>query len=100
MKFSLNLVSSLILSLFFKYFMIMSNIARPGSKSFMVQVNDLIRRQNLGIIFLMKPRIGGACADKVVKEIILDGSNKIEAQGFASRIWMLWSTSNYQVTIL
>ena len=49
---------------------------------------------------MVEPKISGARADTLSKKIILDGSYRIDAQGFAKEIWLFWNKSNFLVKVL
>ncbi|CAI9114900.1 OLC1v1015718C1 [Oldenlandia corymbosa var. corymbosa] len=61
-----------------------------GSKEFHRAFSDTISQYKPDVMAVLEPRIGGKRADDVVKISGFDRSFRIEAQGFAGGIWILW----------
>ena len=43
------------------------------------------------IFVVFEPRISGIKADKVIRKLSYHNSHRVEADGFAGGIWVLWS---------
>ena len=63
------------------------NCRGAGGKSFVAQVNDLIRRHNLGILVIVEPRISGLRADVISKRIQMDSWFRQDPTGFSGGVW-------------
>ncbi|KAH1106200.1 hypothetical protein J1N35_009968 [Gossypium stocksii] len=73
------------------------NYQSAGHPNFHKFLNEYLREFDLGIVVLVETRISGVKADKVIKNIGMANSHRVEACGFSRGIWILWKDT---VTIL
>lgn len=57
---------------------------------------DIVRKNNLGILCLLEPRISGSRADNVVRRLGFSNWVRVKASGFAWGIWVLWDARKFQ----
>lgn len=69
-------------------------------KDFLPAVREYIRTSNPDVLFIVEPRVSGRRADRICRRFRAFSSERIEAEGFAGGIWMLWRSDRIQVVIL
>lgn len=69
------------------------NTCGAGNNDFLNSVRDIIRVHDPRVIALAEPRISGEAATRVCERIGFDGCLRMEADGFAGGIWLLWRTN-------
>lgn len=66
------------------------NVQGAGSREFLREFRDIVRRNRVAVAALFEPRISGCRADKVIKGCGFQNSFRVEATGFSGGIWVLW----------
>ena len=57
-------------------------------------------KYGFSILALLETKISGEQADNVLRRICFNGCYKVQANGFAKGIWVLWDASIWDVTVL
>lgn len=70
------------------------------SKGFAAALKNLVRLQKPRFIVLLKPRISGTKARRVIQSLGFRHSELVEAEGFGGGIWLLWNDSQLKVEVL
>ena len=76
------------------------NCCGIASKGVAYVVKDMKDRYKLDVLVILEPRISGVHASKVIKCWGYRKSIKMEADGFAGGIWILWERDDLNVDLL
>lgn len=76
------------------------NVQDAGGKLFCPLIKDMVKTHKPNIMALVEPRISRSNADKVVRKLGFKRSHRIEANGFASGIWLFWNNDEIHIDIL
>lgn len=71
-----------------------------GGKTFPSLVRDLVQRHKIQLLAILEPRISGIREDRVTKRMGFSHQFRVEAQGFAGGIWLLWEEQDFVVDIV
>ena len=75
------------------------NHAEAGNLNFVPAMKELIQMHKPSIILLLEPRIFGADANQVIKDIGFSGSHLLVPDGLAHGIWILWKGEDVHVEV-
>ena len=80
--------------------LIVWKVRGAGSCEFLNNVFKYIRIHKPSIIVLLEPHISGGKADEVCHKFGFQGHFRVEAQGFAGSIWLLWDVADVQLNLI
>ena len=69
------------------------NVQRAAGKAFKYVAKSVINVHRLNILVLLEPRISDLKAEKVIRGLWFTNSHRVEANGHAGGIWVLWQES-------
>lgn len=75
------------------------NHAEAGNLNFVPAMKELIQMHKPSIILLLEPRISGADANQVIKDIGFSGSHLLVPDGLAHGISILWKEEDVHVEV-
>ncbi|KAJ4844968.1 hypothetical protein Tsubulata_011699 [Turnera subulata] len=61
---------------------------------------ELVSIHKPGVAIIMKPRVSGGKAARIIRRLRFSHSHRIEARSFAGGIWLLWNEYHVQVQVL
>ncbi|KAL8141026.1 hypothetical protein V2J09_007047 [Rumex salicifolius] len=74
------------------------NSRGAGGAPFLTAIRELIRTHDPSVIALVETHVSNGRADLICRSIGYDGVLRVEAEGFAGGIWLLWKTDLVVVT--
>lgn len=75
------------------------NVRGAGSKEFMREMKEIMKAHRPMVVILLEPRISGAAADVVRKEMGKGRWIRSEAVGFSGRIWVPWNENEISLKL-
>ncbi|KAI9102299.1 hypothetical protein K1719_023501 [Acacia pycnantha] len=76
------------------------NVEGAASKGFAAVLKDTRARYKVDVVAILEPRISGSQAAKTIKNWGFQFSVRVEAEGFAGGIWLLWNNAELCVEVL
>ncbi|KAK4266953.1 hypothetical protein QN277_023810 [Acacia crassicarpa] len=76
------------------------NCRGAGSRSFPLNVKNIINKYHIDILCLLEPRISGDRADRVCRRLGFSHWIRVESTGFSRGIWVLWNNDAFGITCL
>ena len=76
------------------------NVCGAGSRGFLSSMFEYLRMYKPPILALFETRISGSRADEVCRKLGFSGCFRVEAQGFAGGIWILWDAAEVQLNLI
>lgn len=76
------------------------NCRGAGARYFPRLVRDLKLNYNVNILIIVKPRVSGQRADKIISKLGFCNYYRIEATGFSGRIWLLSEGERVSINII
>ncbi|KAL8168195.1 hypothetical protein V2J09_009694 [Rumex salicifolius] len=74
------------------------NSRGAGGAAFLSTIRELIRSHDPSVVALVETHVSSGRADLVCRSIGFDGVLRVDADGFAGGIWLLWRTDLVTVT--
>lgn len=76
------------------------NTSGAGNNDFLNAFRDIVRIHDPRVVALIEPRISGEAAARMCSRLGFDGCIRMEAEGFAGGIWLLWRTNEVLINVL
>ncbi|CAL1361959.1 unnamed protein product [Linum trigynum] len=74
------------------------NCRGAGSRKFIRVFKEYKRKHNPNIVIIVEPRVSGATAQNVIKEMGYDKQLVVDALGFSGGIWLLWNEAEFNIS--
>ncbi|KAI9073386.1 hypothetical protein K1719_044665 [Acacia pycnantha] len=76
------------------------NSRGAASKGFAAVVKDMRVRHKLDLVVILEPRVSGNQASRIIKNWGFKHSFRVEAEGFAGGLWLLWARDDLLMNVL
>ncbi|KAI5317022.1 hypothetical protein L3X38_036729 [Prunus dulcis] len=79
---------------------VLVNVRGDGKESCARTIKDLKKAYAIDILAILEPRIGGARALQIAKNLGFSNYHIVDATGFSRGVWLLWNDNSISVQII